>query len=153
MKITKGIVVLFIAFLLLIVVSFFIFNKNNKGQEIVEVVVEEEIFDCDSIDYSRISLFNASKDRVSLNIPANWEGNYRLKEEGSQAIFYYLSKDGSASEMFSLRKGGNSNEVDKIICSKNDLNFSLDSSSLEIAEYYSDISNEFLCVKKSIKCD
>ena len=140
-------------FLLLVVVSFFIFNKDNRDQEVAIVVVEEEIFNCDSIDYSRISLFNSTKDRVSLNIPANWEGNYRLKEEGEQAIFYYLAEDGSASEMFKISKRKNFTEVDKIICSKNDLSFLLDSSSLNEGEYNRNISNEFLCIKKSIKCD
>ena len=102
-----------IIILLLCTTAFFIFNKN-KNLGLDETITEEKLFDCDSISYSRISFFNGSKDSASLNIPESWEGNYRLKEEGDRAIFYYLSEDGSASEMFSINKKGDINWVNDI---------------------------------------
>jgi len=150
MKKNKGIVIALIVFLLLIVTIFFIFNKNSKPEEIV---VEEKSFDCDSLNYSRVSFFNITKDRVSLNIPESWEGNYRLREDGNKAVFYYLRSDGSASEMFAISRKRGSGDIDKIVCKKEDLNFLLDVSSLEMGEFGSDILNEFQCIKESIKCN
>lgn len=51
--------------------------------------------------YSRVSLFNAQKARVSLAIPDYWEGNYRVKESGGTANFYFIAQ-GQETKMFAL---------------------------------------------------
>lgn len=130
-------------------IFFFVFNKNT---ELDETVAEKKIFDCDSIDYSRLSLFNATKDRVSLNIPESWEGKYRLKEEGNKAIFYYLLESGSANEMFVINKKIESSNDDKVVCEKEDLKVVLDIYDLESEEYSDKIIETWECVIESIKC-
>ncbi len=151
MKINRKIGILLIIFLLLAVVIFFIMNRNNNSNS-SEVAVEKKIFDCDSINYSRLSFFNATNDRISLNIPESWEGNYRLKEEGNNAIFYYLSKDGSASKMFGISKKIDSNDSEKIICEKEDSKFILDIYDLELGQNYNKTIDNLDCVIRSIKC-
>ena len=146
----KSLVVL-IVILLLCVVIFFIFNKNNNI-DLDRTVVEEDAFDCDSLNYSRISFFNTTDDRASLNVPESWEGNYRLKEEGNKAIFYYLLADGSASKMFSISKKNERGNDDEVICEKDDLKFILDIYDLKSEQYYNKIVGGLDCALNSIKC-
>ena len=152
MKINKKIVVLLIIFVLLAIGAFFILNKNNKSVELIDFVGDEEVFYCDSLNYSRLSFFNGSKDRVSLNIPEAWEGNYRLREEGDKAVFYHLFEDGSASKMFSINKKTNSSNSDDIICEKENLKFVLFVYDLEFGEDDDGIMDVLKCITKSIKC-
>jgi len=143
----KKIIILSLVFLLIIAVSFFIFNGDKKNEK---NIVEKKYFDCESVKYSRISFFNTEEDRVSLNIPESWEGNYRLKEEGNRAMFYFLNDDGSANKIFSINK--EKTESDDVICKKGDLKYTLNIYDLKPEENYLNIVDTLDCVISSIKC-
>ncbi len=148
----KVIIISFIIiFLLLAVFLFFVLNKKN---ELDKLPIEKKVFDCDSINYSRISFFNTSKNRVSLNIPESWEGNYRLKEEGNEAVFYYLQDDGGINKIFGIsKKEKEGEEVDNIICEKENLKYVLNISNFKSMKNYNNIIDTLDCVINSIKCD
>lgn len=99
-KTTKKILIALII-LILIFVVFFIFKdragKNNKSNLNLDESSQKEI-----ISYSRINFFLTSPNKASLSIPDYWEGNYRIKEEGSEAIFYYLDKKRNTTELFRI---------------------------------------------------
>ncbi len=146
----KLIPIILIIFLLLLAVSLFlVLNKKNESDK---VLVEKEVFDCDSVNYSRISFFNNSKDRASLNIPESWEGNYRLKEEAGEAVFYHLQEDGGISKIFGISKKEGS-EISNVICRKENLKYIINISNLEAMQNYNNIIDPLDCIIKSIKCE
>ncbi len=45
--------------------------------------------------YVRLSLFNTMSNKISLEIPEDWEGSYRVKDSGNLArIFFIDGRDG-----------------------------------------------------------
>ena len=64
-----------------------------------------------------------------MNVPAIWEGEYRLKEEGDVAKFYYLKSDGSSMEIFEIKKEEGQSAT--VLCSDN---YSLNIEKKEILE-------------------
>ncbi|PLX27044.1 hypothetical protein C0583_04850 [Candidatus Parcubacteria bacterium] len=100
LQITSYKFLLIILAIVVIIILFFLFLNNNDS----EVVVLEEPTIDEGMEYSRISFFNSSSKRASMAIPVFWEGNYRLKEEGDVAVFYFLDSEAQANEIFKVLK-------------------------------------------------
>lgn len=112
----------FVGLLVLIVITFFLFVKkiwHGRGPSEANIPVSE--LDWKNINYSRVSFFNASKERVSMSIPELWEGKYRLSEEGNGLVFKSLQADGGSQELFRLRKSWNPEEKKKSVCQAGDM--------------------------------
>lgn len=102
------IITIFIVVILPAAAVLFVFNlkkesANEIGSEEVKLR-EKAITELDPDKMSRITLFNSDQDRISLAIPEWWEGKYRLKEAGSEAIFSYIDKEGASTGLFTIKK-------------------------------------------------
>ena len=42
--------------------------------------------------YVRLSLFNTMPDKISLEIPEDWEGSYRVKDSGNLARIFFIEE-------------------------------------------------------------
>jgi hypothetical protein len=51
---------------------------------------------------SRVTFFHTRPSIGSLAIPEEWEGKYRVKEEGNTVIFYYIGQPDNITPIFSL---------------------------------------------------
>jgi hypothetical protein len=133
------------------VVSFYIFRNQAKpgGDEINNA----ENLDFSAINYSRVSFFNSSPDRATMNIPEKWEGSYRLQEEGERVGFYYLSPQGATEELFSLRKSRKPEDKKKAVCQKGELFFIVDRKENARAEGLKNFEQGFDHMIESLKCN
>lgn len=110
-----------VSMLLIVIGAFLIIKKpwQITGPSEANIPVSE--LDWKNINYSRVSFFNASKERVSMSIPELWEGKYRLSEEGNGLVFKSLQADGGSQELFRLRKSWNPEEKKKSVCQAGDM--------------------------------
>ncbi len=99
-KTTKKIFVLSIILVLIIVVFLIFKDRTDKKSE--SDLNFEENSQKEIITYSRINFFLSSSNKASMSIPNYWEGNYRIKEEGNEVVFYYLDKKRNAIELFKI---------------------------------------------------
>lgn len=94
-----------IVFFLLVFVIIFIFSDNKIKKENGESLinspeVEETIIR--SGNTSRVTFFHSLPKIGSLAIPEEWEGKYRIKEEGNITTFYYIGEPEKATLIFSI---------------------------------------------------
>lgn len=87
MKIKKIKIIVIIVFLILAVgaVIILLIPKDNT-----EEPVPTAVLDSANRAYVRLSLFNTMSDKISLEIPEDWEGNYRIKDNGNLVKIYYI---------------------------------------------------------------
>jgi hypothetical protein len=95
----------FISASLAVLIAFIIllFIKPNKIEAPIESIKTEINNDqaektealsrIPDYQYSRVTFFNGRPVRASLAVPSHWEGHYRLKEQGNEAVFYYIGDD------------------------------------------------------------
>lgn len=62
--------------------------------------------------FSRITFFHAAKPICSLAIPENWEGKYRLQDNGDTAHFLYIQEAGNP-ELFYIKKYKKEGDINK----------------------------------------
>lgn len=108
MKLNKKILFsLALFFILFVFVLLFNMDKDEPetGLKSEEILIREKaIVELDPSKMSRVTFFNATKDRVSLAIPEWWEGNYRMKESGNYATFSYIDSQGSSKDLFTVTR-------------------------------------------------
>lgn len=89
MKIKKiKILVLVFSTLVLIGAIIILFWPKDNVQELVPVVVR----DLADREYVRLSLFNTLANKISLEIPEDWEGSYRVKDSGNLARIFFIEE-------------------------------------------------------------
>jgi len=140
--------------LAILVLSHFIFfqddNKNAKNESVntpVENTKEKET--------SRITFFHVSRPICSLAIPSDWEGRYRVRDKGEEAVFEYID-NGNSKEFFSIKKT-NENNGNEILLNKNGKNYLFKlSTTIEKKETvisdFKEMIDDIETVKKSFKC-
>ena len=92
MKIKKIKIIVIIVFLILVVgaVIILLTPKDNTEEPVLTSVI-----DIADRKYVRLSLFNTMPYKISLEIPEDWEGSYRVKDSGNLArIFFIKGRDG-----------------------------------------------------------
>lgn len=100
MKAVKNINILIILIAVIITAVLFIFFRSKHGAKTDQSDQAGETA-LVAKSYSRVSLFNTQKVRVSLAVPDYWEGNYRIKESGQTVFFYYIGS-GEEIKMFAI---------------------------------------------------
>lgn len=93
--------IILLAIMLIIFFVWFVAKSKKSGIENNDNNIAETE---DIKNYSRVSLFASSNERISLAIPENWEGNYRIKESGNKAVFLYIEKPEDIKEIFYIKK-------------------------------------------------
>lgn len=144
----KKIIFATISFLALVLILFLLQNKNVKNDAYLDSGPEDQK-EKRIVNYSRINFFLSTSNKASLAMPDYWEGNYRVREQGETAIFYFVEGVESEVELFSISyKQKDSYEAEKnqqIIGEKGGLDFILikaeiqDLSSKMYQEMFSDI--------------
>ncbi len=96
-------IIIFFFLLVSIIILIFYDNKINKenieslrNSPVVEEVIQR------SGNTSRVTFFHSLPNIGSLAIPEEWEGKYRIKEEGNIAIFYYIGEPEKILPIFSV---------------------------------------------------
>lgn len=86
-----------------LIIIFFIatlwFNFFYKQDEAGE---NKELVFATSTQFSRLSFFNASEAKASLDIPEEWEGEYRAQEKGRIFYFYSIINPQEPIELFRI---------------------------------------------------
>ncbi|MCK5061394.1 hypothetical protein KAR28_02495 [Candidatus Parcubacteria bacterium] len=85
----KAIISVVILFSLIIVGLFFgaQFDKYRNKETIKGLALNNVPADR---KYVRLSLFNTLPDKISLQIPEDWEGSYRVKDNGNLANIFFI---------------------------------------------------------------
>lgn len=94
------ILAIFVFFLSAWVVNGVLLKRVLKNKEIEQVKTEQAPL---PPKFSRISFFHTAKPICTLAIPENWEGKYRLQDNGGVAHFLYI-QDVANPEIFYIKK-------------------------------------------------
>jgi len=101
-----------------VILSLFLFFKDDKGQNYVDnkgdidsASEEGQLTDAkkekkkseQKITYSRISFFHTKPVYASFSIPSDWEGKYRMKEQGDTVSFLYINGGDGNNLIFSVQ--------------------------------------------------
>jgi len=90
-KMNKKIIVIIVFLILVVGAVIILLNPKDNTEEPVFTAV----LDYADRKYVRLSLFNTMPNKISLEIPEDWEGSYRVKDSGNVAkIFFIDGKDG-----------------------------------------------------------
>ncbi len=84
-KMRKKIFIL-VFFILVATAVIFLFCLKDNIQESAPTAV----LNPDDRGYVRLSLFNTLPDKISLQIPEDWEGSYRVKDNGNLANIFFI---------------------------------------------------------------
>ena len=86
MKIKKIIILVFV--ILVVGAAIILFWPKDNVNEPVLVAVR----DAADRTYVRLSLFNTMPNKISLEIPEDWEGSYRVKDSGNLARIFFIEE-------------------------------------------------------------
>ncbi|MCK5211153.1 hypothetical protein KAJ89_00465 [Candidatus Parcubacteria bacterium] len=87
----KKIKIIILGFVILVVgAAIILFWPKDNVKEPVPVAVR----DAADRTYVRLSLFNTMPNKISLEIPEDWEGSYRVKDGGNLARIFFIQGAG-----------------------------------------------------------
>lgn len=89
-------IIIFILFL--IFVWFFVRDKSDE----INMEISQETYAPKERAYSRISFFHIMPVKASLSIPEEWEGKYRMRENGDTVNFYYIGGSNKEKLLFQI---------------------------------------------------
>lgn len=92
----------------LIAAALIIVTKSNKEDRVAEKKSKEVAEAVEEIKYSRLTFFNLMPIRASMNIPEDWEGKYRLRDQGAVARLYYIGEAPLEAGLMDLKIYGES---------------------------------------------
>ncbi len=102
--------------------------------------------------FSRVSFFNASRERASMEMPQAWEGKYRIKEEGNRVTFLYLQPDATTLEMFAIEKREARKDDKDMLCQKGTSGFFIIDPGFDDKSGLESYRSAFNLILKSFKC-
>lgn len=96
-------IMLLLFFTILIIVAVLFLLRSGEDEALEESPSIKQVQQDENRRYSRVTFFNAKEEQQSsLAIPEDWEGKYRVLENGQVVTFNYVVSPVKSFEIFSV---------------------------------------------------